>query len=75
MSDPNCPGCFINNFQTPEWRKKKYWLARSLGLSASHARVWRDRRLTKLERAYDLVPDTNLRLGPDGRMHLYSVDA
>lgn len=73
MPDPNCSGCFINHFQTNEWRRAKYWLARSLGISSHWAAVWRDRRLTKLERAYGLTRDKEYTLMPDGRIHQNST--
>lgn len=40
---------FVNLWQSPDERKEKYWLCRTLGESYSSARRMRDWRLTKIE--------------------------
>lgn len=42
----------VNQAQTAEERREKYWLARSCGANASWARAMRDWRLSKIERSY-----------------------
>lgn len=45
---------YVNLWQSPEDRMRKYWLARSLGANPSWARVMRDWRLSALERRLGL---------------------
>lgn len=46
----------INLHQTPEERRSKYWLAKSLSCSPAQARFWRDVRLSYIERYFGLEP-------------------
>ena len=50
---------FVNFTQSSEERSQKYWLARSLGASASTANRLRDWRLSKIERFYHLLETYN----------------
>jgi len=45
---------FVNLWQTPEERREKYHLARSLGVNAAWAEVMRDWPLSKIERRFGL---------------------
>lgn len=47
---------FVNFEQTSEERAEKYWLCRSLGVSASNCRRYRDWRMSKIERHFGLQP-------------------
>ena len=50
----------VNLWQSTEERRGKYWLAKSLGASSSHAQRMRDWRLAKIERLYGLeITDKN----------------
>jgi hypothetical protein len=57
MTVPLSPGgnpltSFVNLFQSPEERREKYHLLKSIGLSSERARQGRDWRLTAIERIY-----------------------
>lgn len=43
---------FVNLWQSPEERREKYYLLRSIGLSHEKARRGRDFRLSTIERQY-----------------------
>ena len=43
---------FVNAFQTPNERKQKYWLMRSIGFTSYQAARFRDFRLCVLERKF-----------------------
>jgi hypothetical protein len=43
---------FVNLWQTPEERREKYHLLRSIGLNSAHAKQGRDWRLSTIERMY-----------------------
>ena len=43
---------FVNLWQSPEERKGKYYLLRSIGLSVVRARQGRDFRISVIERLY-----------------------
>ncbi len=57
----------VNLWQTQEHRREKYWLLRSLGCNIALARQRRDWRLTKIERAYNLITP-RVELAQDGRI-------
>lgn len=63
----------VNLHQTPEDRRSKYWLVRSLGGSVALARRFRDCRLPKIERLYGLA-QSNQRQPVQERLALYFVD-
>ena len=44
---------FVNLWQTPEERRKKYFLLKSIGVNSSMARRQRDWRMSKIERLYE----------------------
>jgi hypothetical protein len=57
MTFPLSPGgnpltSFVNLNQTPEERREKYHLLKSIGLSSARARQGRDWRLSAIERIY-----------------------
>ena len=43
---------FVNLRQTPEERKRKYWLMRSIGFNSYWAARFRDMRMCTLERKF-----------------------
>ena len=45
----------VNLWQSKEDRRSKYWLARSLGMNSSWARIMADWRLSKIERLFHLT--------------------
>lgn len=48
----------VNYSQTPEERKEKYWLCRSMGMGRDWADRMRDWRLSKIERFFGLPVST-----------------
>ena len=57
MSRPRSPGgnpltMFVNMNQSPEERRSKYHLLKSIGLDYQHCRQGRDWRLSTIERMY-----------------------
>lgn len=56
----------VNLWQSPDDRREKYHLCRSLGCNSYHARSMRDWRLSKIERLFNLVPKSDLRA--DGKL-------
>jgi len=62
----------INLWQSPEDRREKYHLCRSLGCNSYHAKRMRDWRLPKIERLFNLVPKQHIRA--DGKLITESVN-
>jgi hypothetical protein len=52
--ETNWESHLVNLHQTPEERREKYWLCKSLGANSYRARDMRDWRMSKLERHFNL---------------------
>lgn len=64
---PPNPFVLVNLKQTPEERRAKFWLCRSMGYNNAQSRRMRDWRLAKIERCLGLAETYDIRTQTYGR--------